>query len=94
MMQVEQDSADLSPVSDEEEYKEKPKLQSHPLAGPSKQARTILDWQAEESESIIECRFVDDERPQMMFVLLESNDKKVQYLKLVKILNRENDRLT
>ena len=30
----------------------------------------------------------------MMFVLLESNDKKVQYLKLVKILNRENDRLT
>ena len=30
----------------------------------------------------------------MLFVLLESDDQKIQYLKLVKILNKEADRLT
>lgn len=54
-------------------------------ASGNRQAEVILRWHCATNEIIRFCSFVDDERPHYIFVLLENEQTRVQYLKLVKI---------
>ena len=48
-------------------------------------AEVVLRWKANQNEVIKYANFVDDERPQYLFVVLENERSHLQHLKLVKI---------
>ena len=48
-------------------------------------AEVVLRWKANQNEVIKYANFVDDERPQYLFIVLENERSHLQHLKLVKI---------
>ena len=44
-----------------------------------------MTWKANQNEVIRFCNFVDDEKPQYLFIVLENERSNAQHLKLVKI---------
>ena len=52
-------------------------------------ANVALRWKALDHETIKYINFLDDERPQFVFVILESSKTNNQYIKLIKIQTAE-----
>ena len=49
------------------------------------QGKIVLRWKANQNEIVRFANFVDDERPQYLYLILENERSQLQHLKLVKI---------
>ena len=56
---------------------------------PRERANITLRWRATEHETIKHISFVDDERPQFIFLILHSATTGLEYVKLIKISQPE-----
>ena len=56
---------------------------------PRERANITLRWRAMEHETIKHISFVDDERPQFIFLILHSATTGLEYVKLIKISQPE-----